>query len=606
MDSEGDAFDDSVASAHQEWLGGDADRFECSIDGIELKSGDVIYPQRAGVTVFVGANNSGKSTILREVVETLRKSRNRVTTPNLSVERVAFSTTGSIADQFAWLRRNASFSFVNNRPMFRRHGVEAMPDVLAQQFAGRSNSPGVGDLAGFVCFYGNAEGRFSIGGSAEMRESVDDAPTHPVHHLQDSAALVATVSQISEQVFRSPLTVDALARTVRLRVGKISGDVPRIDDVPRSYRDQLAALPALDQQGDGMRGFFGQVLPVVTATYPIIVLDEPEAFLHPPQAHALGRELGRLAVARGVQILVATHDRSLLTGLLDSGVEVSVVRTSRDAASARVFQLDASELRDLWNDPVLRYSNVLDGLFHRLVVIAEAETDCAFFAAALDCPSRDAQGLPSSEILFVPSGGKAAMWKIAGALKGAAVPVVAAPDLDILVDETDLERLVHALGGEWGTEAKRLWRAATADRRAPRDQVLVRDVLTAVTSAFNNRGDEVYTADARREFMAHARSRESPWAEVKTHGIDAFAGQARADLMELLAVLEEAGVVPLRYGELERLAPDVVSRKGPGWLQEALSKSEQCNERTQSHMQRVMSTGERISQIQVSTANAAL
>ncbi|GAA4785980.1 ATP-dependent nuclease [Microbacterium gilvum] len=594
-----DSFDDAVASAHHEWTGGSADRFSCSIDGIVLKSGDVIYPQRAGVTVFVGANNSGKSTILREVVETLKKHRNRITTPTLSVDRLALSTTGTIADQFAWLRDNASFSFVNGRPIFRRHGVEATPGVLAQQFALRNEaSPGVGELAGFICFYGNAEGRFSIGGSAEMRESVDDAPSHPVHHLQDSAEVASTVSHISEQVFRKPLTVDALARTVRLRVGKVEGEVPRVNDVPRSYRDEMAALPPLDRQGDGMRGFFGQVLPVVTATYPIIVLDEPEAFLHPPQAHALGQELGRLAVSRGIQILVATHDRSLLTGLLDSGVDVSVVRTSRDSDDARVFQLDSSELRELWNDPVLKYSNVLDGLFHRLVVITEAENDCAFLAAALDCPDRSASGMPANEILFVPSGGKAGMWKIASALKGAKVPVVAAPDLDIIAEEADIARLVQSLHGEWGTDMRRTWLSATSAQRAPRDPVRIGDVLSAINAALSGRSDEVYDADVRRELMAQARSRESPWTEVKMHGVDAFTGQARVDLGELLGMLEDVGVVPVHHGELERLAPAVVSRKGPGWLQEALGTSQQCNERTQSHVERILVAGERITSLQ--------
>ncbi|WP_368665639.1 AAA family ATPase [Homoserinimonas sp. OAct 916] len=217
-----------------------------------------------------------------------------------------------------------------------------------------------------------------------MRESVDDPPNHPVHYLQDSPELTERISQLSEDVFHHPLTLDTLARTIRLRVGKIDAEVPRIDSIPRGYRETLASLRPLDEQGDGMRGFFGQILPVMASTYPLIVLDEPEAFLHPPQAHALGVQLGRLAVERGVQILVATHDRNLLTGLLDSEVAVSVVRASRGSGQSRAFQLDAAQLRELWNDPVLHYSNVLDGLFHRIVVLAEAEGDCAFLSAALD------------------------------------------------------------------------------------------------------------------------------------------------------------------------------------------------------------------------------
>jgi hypothetical protein len=38
----------------------------------------------------------------------------------------------------------------------------------------------------------------------------------------------------------------------------------------------------------------------------------------------------------------------------------------------------------LWNTPLLRYSSILDGLFHERVTICEADSDCRFYAAMLD------------------------------------------------------------------------------------------------------------------------------------------------------------------------------------------------------------------------------
>lgn len=337
-----------------------------------------------------------------------------------------------------------------------------------------------------------------------------------------------------------------------------------------------------------MRGFFGQVLPVIAATFPVIILDEPEAFLHPPQAHALGAELGTLAVERGVQIIVATHDRSLLTGLLDSGVQVSVVRASRGEGATRVHQLDSDRLQELWHDPVLKYTNVLDGLFHRVVVLAEAEGDCAYLNAGMDSAHGGAYTLPRNEVLFVPTGGKDAMWKVANTLRAVAVPVVAAPDLDMLNDEGSLGKLVDAMGGEWDAGLRTLWKRATAAQRAPREPVTVSYVLDAIEALFNNRRDEPFVAATRDELFAQARSRESPWADVKAYGVEAFRGEARGALLELLERLESVGIVLVRDGELERLAPEVVARKGPGWLREALSISAQGNERTQKHLERIV------------------
>ncbi|MFC9773612.1 MULTISPECIES: AAA family ATPase [unclassified Pseudarthrobacter] len=504
----------------------------------------------------------------------------------ISVDSVFLTAQGNDADMIAWIGSGTPFVTNGTSMGFSRNGGLHDPNTLAYLWSQPQH--GVGELASFFTFYGNAAGRFSVGGSAEMREAGDDPAVHPIHTLQDSRELRDRINGTSLSAFGKPLTLDTLGRTVRLRVGEVDSPAPPIDDIPPAYRAAMAALSPLDEQGDGMRGFFGQVLPVIAATYPVIILDEPEAFLHPPQAHALGAELGALAVERGVQILIATHDRSLLTGLLDSGVQVSVVRASRGEGHTHAHQLDSDRLQELWHDPVLKYTNVLDGLFHRVVMLAEAEGDCAYLNASLDHLQQTADGLPRNEVLFVPTGGKDAMWKVANTLRAVAVPVVAAPDLDLVNNEATLSRLVTAMGGEWDEAYKVLWNRATAAQRAPRESVNVGHVLDAITALFDDRRDEPFSAATREELFAQARSRESPWAEVKTYGVEAFRGEARAALLELLARLESLGIVLVREGELERLAPEVAARKGPGWLQEALSVEAPGNERTQKHLQRLL------------------
>lgn len=143
-----------------------------------------------------------------------------------------------------------------------------------------------------------------------------------------------------------------------------------MDAITREYRDALSKVPALHDQGDGMRSMMGLLLAVASSKYPVVLIDEPEAFLHPPQARILGVELARLAERNGIQIIVATHDRNLVTGILDanegpssSQVDVSVVRLARKGKVATVFQVPADDLRTIWADPVLKHSNLLDGLF---------------------------------------------------------------------------------------------------------------------------------------------------------------------------------------------------------------------------------------------------
>ncbi|MGO4806956.1 ATP-dependent endonuclease [Arthrobacter sp. 2MCAF15] len=570
--------------------GGNGDEFDFAIDRINLIGGQSIQLQRAGVTAIVGANNAGKSTVLREVWEKLSHSPGFPEQPRIAVDSLELHGPGSQADVISWLGQNASFVVQGTSAGFQRAqtGVQH-PSMLIQAWQNPLSE--LGALASSLVFYGNAQGRFGIGGAVEMRESAGDPPQHPVHYLQDSKQLLDEVSAVSRDVFGPPLTLDALGRTLRLRVGEVGMDAPRIDDIPVEYRERMADLRPLDAQGDGMRSLMGQLLPIVTASYKVVIIDEPEAFLHPPQAHALGAELGRLAVKTGLQILVATHDRSFLTGLLDSGVDVSVVRLARGDGPSKASRLDSTQLRSLWTDPVLKYTNVLDGLFHRLVVVAEAEGDCAYLSAAIDCDGREEGPLPRNEILFVPTGGKDGMAKVSAALSAVDVPVVAAPDLDMLSDQKKLQLLVKAVGGDWTEEMAKLWKSATADLNTPREPAKVGHVLDAIVSALEGKREAKFTPDDKELVLAQLRTQGSPWTAVKEHGMSAFKGSARKAARALLTLLNETGVVLVEEGELERLAPEIGVRKGPGWLQAALSEGEQCNQMTQAHVNRILLAG---------------
>ena len=95
------------------------------------------------------------------------------------------------------------------------------------------------------------------------------------------------------------------------------------------YIAAIRALPLLTEQGDGMKSFIGLMLGLLAGQFQIVLVDEPEAFLHPPQARLLGRKLAT-EVPRGTQVFVATHSSDVLQGLLDpDDANVTVVRLTR-------------------------------------------------------------------------------------------------------------------------------------------------------------------------------------------------------------------------------------------------------------------------------------
>lgn len=563
-----------------------------AVDKIRLTGGDEIKLQRSGVTAIVGPNNVGKSTLLRELREKLGQIGTFPHQDHKLIAAVEVCMRGDEKDLIAWLGSNSSF--INQGPPagFQKFRTQILdPRTVAATWT--AGAPELGDLAEALIFYGDAQGRFAIGGAVEMRESIGDPPLHPVHYLQDSKQVFREVSEIVQKIFGVALTLDTLARIVRIRVGEIDLPVPAVGEINSEYAESMASLRPLDEQGDGMRSMLGQLLPIVAAAYKVVILDEPEAFLHPPQAYALGVELGRLAFDQNMQILLATHDRNLLAGLLNSAAKVSVVRLSRPQGNhTRANSLDSEQLQTIWSDPVLKYTNVLDGLFHRFVVVAEAEGDCAYLAAAVDAQEDDKLSIPKNEILFVPTGGKDGMPKVCAALTRVGVPVAAAPDLDMLSNKDSLKRLVESLDQQWDQELDSLWGKATANLTAPRGEVKVESVLDAIVEILESDRAEIYSANHKKKVLTQLRSNESPWQGVKDHGLTEFKGEARVAVNELIERLDKFGVVLVKVGELERLAPEVSARKGVGWLQKALEAGAQRNPETQDHIKRILTSGE--------------
>jgi len=145
------------------------------------------------------------------------------------------------------------------------------------------------------------------------------------------------------------------------------------DRVSISYLQKLERLPTLHTQGDGMRSFVGVLLHSLVVDHSVIMIDEPEAFLHPPQARLLGQMILK-ETPQGRQLFLATHSGDFLRGLLDTqSNRVRVLRIQRDNGINPIKELDSNGIKKVWGDPILRYSNVLDGLFHNKVVLCDVK-----------------------------------------------------------------------------------------------------------------------------------------------------------------------------------------------------------------------------------------
>jgi hypothetical protein len=132
--------------------------------------------------------------------------------------------------------------------------------------------------------------------------------------------------------------------------------------------------------------------------------------------------------------------------------------------------LNYGKAKELWNDPLVRYPNVRDGLFHQAVVLCEADADCRYYNSVLDSVEAEETEVRRPQLLFTHRGGKHRMPTVVKALRAVSVPVVVIADFDVLREQQPLRRIVENLGGTWSL-VEEDWSvvksALDSDSRAP-------------------------------------------------------------------------------------------------------------------------------------------
>lgn len=575
---------------------GRADNVRVGIRSFTLFSGDQIHLDHPGVTVVVGANNCGKSTLLAELNAHLIARSHAAPRIIGSVEVI---NDGELEDYADWLARNAHLMTLDHTgPIFSRLGATVEVRSLQSHVGYSPSSAFPADF--FVKFL--RSGDREIRGSMR-KELVLGPPEDALQMLSGSTSLMDELNAITYKILKQRIVHDDLNQHTVLRVGATTVPYPegRHDDAT-AYQTEVNSLPLLNEQGDGMRSLMNILIPLVTATYPVLIIDEPEAFLHPPQAFALGQELGRIAGAKNVQVVLATHDRHLLAGLVNADAPLSVVRLVRDASNtARAHQLRSGDLRDVMKDPVLKYSHVLDGLFHEVVILAEAERDCRFYEAAIDAhdsASPESDGgrlpLPVTEILFIPTSGTSSMPRVAKALRSLNVPVMVCADLDVLDNDSVLKNILESLGQSWADLASD-WLTAIK----PLNDAISAEPLAAVNLRVKKVFDRIlkdnhlalYDGDAKKAVAEALRAPSRPWDEVKHHGVDELMrrnkGNAEA-VRRLLDGLAKRNFVVVRAGELESFGHELGAYKGKNWLPAAFEADLQRSPKVQEHVRQLL------------------
>ena len=532
---------------------------EAHIEQIEFQNGTSVALKSNSICVIVGPNNAGKSASLADIKGMLSADNFQpIVIKSIQLRRL--TTLEEIRGEYAEYR----------------------------DASGAYNTPGYGFYEGSLNTWWSIDthvvGTFLIRrlvselttrarlADCDPCPSIDARnsflPDHPFQHMYYDIDLEAKVSAAFRLAFKQDLVIHRNAgNQIPAYVGK--RPVLNADEQPlsRAYLDRLQKLDHLESQGDGVRSFASVVGRVLTENRPIQLIDEPEAFLHPPQARIAAEVIA--SGGGGRQTFIATHSSDILQGLLGNhSARVSVVRLTRHSGGGRAAYLPNAEVAALWSDPILRFSNILDGLFHDGVIVTEADADCRFYEAVASAAIPPAD---RPDLHFTYSGGKDRLPTVVGALTGLKVPVATIVDFDVLNNDQPLRRIVEAHGGQWS--------AIQADWTLVKEAVEAKETflggdsfrkeMKTLLSGFG--GGVAVPKEVLREARKLVR-RASPWDSIKSSGLAGIApGAATQAANRLLATLGRVGVFVAPGGEMEGFCRSIGGH-GPRWVADVMTR----------------------------------
>ncbi len=519
-------------------------------DGKEMQIG------HSEIVIFTGANNAGKSQVLKDI-DSLGSNRSMkgIVLSSLVIE--FYGDIGLKAQDFQ-----------------QKDGCYRVLNTIFMQIEDFMNVWNRKDPL-FVPYFMNilnTESRLQASKNSTSFDALNQDPTTPVQMLYVDDQLAEIISHLFHEAFNEHLIVNHLGgKTIPIHVGQPPIMEEGEDRVSKGYFERLKALPVLQSQGDGMRSFAGILFDVFTTQKTITMIDEPEAFLHPPQARLLGRMLVKNK-PNDRQLFISTHSEDFLKGLLDADSEnVRIVRIDRKGNINHIQELDNNGVKKLWNDSILRYSNILSGLFHSKVVICESDTDCRFYQAMLDS-LYEGKDLVSPDILFTHCGGKERLKTVIPALKSLNVKTVVVTDIDVLNKEDTFMALCNQMDIEWDA-VKGKWKTVFEYVKNQRAQLNtdeakkdIESILNAITTPQLSNDD----IEAIKEKLKASTA----WSKVKQVGKAFFNGSPYTDLDDLMRLCKEKGLFIVPVGELEYFYKPLASSSNHGskWVNAVLRK----------------------------------
>lgn len=530
---------------------------------IEFNNGESIQP--GNLTVIIGPNNAGKSRTLKDIAQ---KTAKRQPLPGVVVSDVEWTTPQNLKElsEVYGLER---YRDENNNWLFRTLTPDLSQELQADASFWSEDSQVSQHLTNRALFaehFGVAMVAFIT--TEHRLQLVKEAPSS-AHEKQEINLLQALynagniletdIQKLVKRAFGKAIKLDfTVPQRLLLRVGD---DFSSIPPDPRDARHLIQQYEKLDDQGDGIRSFVGITTALLATKRSVLLIDEPEAFLHPPQAFRIGSFIAEHATSQR-QIILATHSADLLRGILSKTSNVTIIRIDRRNQTNYFNILDPDRLQELVNDPLLSSARVLDGLFYSGVVVVEADSDGRFYQTASN------RRRNNIDLYFVNADNKQTVPRITTLYRDMGVRCAGIVDFDVLNDSAEFKKQLEAL--EFDEESIKLLgitrdKIAQVAKELPPGERLqkVKEKMKSVLESLamlesKDFADADEEKSEKEQFLSQVerRAREiaastKKWKELKEKGREVLPPEIQSNFDDLWKKCSQKGLFVNPYGELE-------------------------------------------------------
>lgn len=414
------------------------------IKNIKLKFGRAqgLEPQNIEtqpITVFVGPNNSGKSVVLSEIHKFCSNGSINANNKIIdSIELQGFSDA-DIEEKIekVKLKPNPGEAIHPNHILVgKRQARNLVPE---QEFIAALRNPNArpSNTCSWYLSYNtlilNGSNRINLVNQQEAG-NLQQQPHTSFQVLFRDDKKRKEVRRIIHEAFGQYLVVDPThLGKLGLRLSTVE---PKDEIEERGIHEQAIEFHSnatpIAQASDGVKAFTGMVTEMIAGDPSVLLIDEPEAFLHPSLSFKLGKEVAGIMSESHKRLFVSTHSPNFVMGCIQSGAPVNIVRLTYRNGTATARILPNNEILRLMRNPLLRSTGVLSGLFYEFVIVTESDADRAFYQEVNDrlLKYSDGKGIPNC--LFLHAQNKQTVKTIVKPLRELGIPVAGIVDIDVL------------------------------------------------------------------------------------------------------------------------------------------------------------------------------